>query len=36
MGRIRYFIALWASKTVYMLLRLLKRNATMYPGYIAL
>ncbi len=36
MGRIRYFIALWASKMVYMLLRLLKRNATMYPGYIAL
>ncbi len=36
MGRIRYFIALWASKTVYVLLRLLKRNATMYPGYIAL
>ncbi len=36
MGRIRYFIALWASKTVYLLLRLLKRNATMYPGFIAL
>lgn len=36
MGRIRYLIALWASKTVYLLLRLLKRNATMYPGYIAL
>ncbi len=36
MGRIRYFIALWASKTVFLLLRLLKRNATMYPGYIAL
>lgn len=36
MGRIRYFIALWASKAVYMLLRLLRKNATMYPGYIAL
>ncbi len=36
MGRIRYLIALWASKTVFLLLRLLKRNATMYPGYIAL
>lgn len=36
MGRIRYFIALWASKAVFLLLRLLKRNATMYPGYIAL
>ena len=36
MGRIRYFIALWASKSVFLLLRLLKRNATMYPGFIAL
>ena len=36
MGRLRYFIALWAAKTVFVLLRLLKRNATMYPGYIAL
>lgn len=36
MGKLRYFIALWASKAVYLLLRLLKRNATMYPGYIAL
>lgn len=36
MGKLRYFIALWASKAVYILLRLLKRNATMYPGYIAL
>ena len=36
MGRIRYFIALWAAKMVFLLLRLLKRNATMYPGYIAL
>lgn len=36
MGTIRYFIALWASKAVYVLLRMLKRNATMYPGYIAL
>lgn len=36
MGRIRYLVALWASKAVYVLLRLLKRNATMYPGFIAL
>lgn len=36
MGALRYFIALWASKAVYVILRLLKRNATMYPGYIAL
>ncbi len=36
MGRLRYFIALWAAKLVFVLLRLLKRNATMYPGYIAL
>ena len=36
MGRIRYFIALWASKAAYVLLRLLKRNATMFPGHIAL
>ena len=36
MGQIRYYFALWASKAVYVLLRLLKRNATMYPGFIAL
>ena len=36
MGQIRYYFALWASKAVYILLRLLKRNATMYPGCIAL
>ena len=36
MGILRYFIALWASKAVFVLLRLLKRNATMYPGFIAL
>ncbi|MGN0526211.1 MAG: MurT ligase domain-containing protein [Acutalibacteraceae bacterium] len=36
MNRVRYFIALWVSKLVYCLLRLLKRNATMYPGFIAL
>ncbi len=36
MGQLRYFIALWASKCVYVLLKLLKRNATMYPGFIAL
>ena len=36
MGKLRYFIALWAAKLVYTLLRLLGRNATMYPGYVAL
>lgn len=36
MRKLRYFIALWASKSAYVLLRLLKRNATMYPGYVAL
>ena len=36
MGILRYFIALWASKAVFVLLRFLKRNATMYPGFIAL
>ena len=36
MGKLRYFIALWAAKLVYRLLRLLGRNATMYPGFVAL
>ena len=36
MKRLRYFIALWASKSAYVLLRLLKRNATMFPGRVAL
>ena len=36
MKRLRYFIALWASKSAYIALRLLKRNATMFPGYLAL
>ena len=36
MNRLRYFIALWASKSVYVILKLLKRNATMFPGHIAL
>lgn len=36
MGKLRYFIALWASKSAYILLRFLKRNATMYPGFVAL
>lgn len=36
MKRLRYFIALWASKSAYLALRLLKRNATMFPGYLAL
>ncbi len=36
MNRLRYSIALWASKSAYLALRLLKRNATMFPGYLAL
>jgi UDP-N-acetylmuramyl tripeptide synthase len=36
MNRLRYFIALWASKSAYLLLKLLKRNATMFPGFLAL
>ncbi|MBE6814924.1 MAG: DUF1727 domain-containing protein [Ruminococcaceae bacterium] len=36
MSELRYFIALWASKSAYILLKLLKRNATMFPGYLAL
>ena len=36
MSRLRYFIALWASKAAYVCLRLLKRNATMFPGRVAL
>ncbi len=36
MGKLRYFIALWAAKLCYALLRILGRNATMYPGYLAL
>lgn len=36
MGKIKYLVALWAAKIVYRILRLLGRNATMYPGYIAL
>ncbi len=36
MGKLRYLVALWAAKLVYRLLRVLGRNATMYPGFIAL
>ncbi len=36
MGQLRYFIALWAAKLCYRLLRLIGKNATMYPGYVAL
>jgi len=36
MARLRYFLALWASKAAYALLRLLKHNATMFPGQVAL
>ncbi len=36
MKKIRFLIALWASKTCLRLLRLMKRNATCTPGKIAL
>lgn len=36
MGKLRYLIALWAAKLGFKFLRLLGKNATMYPGYIAL
>lgn len=36
MARIRYFVALWASKLVYVLLKLLHKKATMFPGQVAL
>ncbi|MCD8519376.1 MAG: MurT ligase domain-containing protein [Erysipelotrichaceae bacterium] len=33
---LRFFIALWASKSIILLMRLLKRNATHFPGDVAL
>ncbi len=36
MGTLRYFLALWAAKAVYILLRLLKRNGSHNPGVMAL
>ena len=36
MKKLRFLIALWASKACLRLLRLLKRNATCTPGKIAL
>ena len=33
---IRFYLALWASKSVYVLMRLLKRSATHFPGDVAL
>ena len=33
---LRFYLALWISKSVYTLMRLLKRNATHYPGDVAL
>ncbi len=35
MGTLRFFIALWAGKAAMVALKLLKRNATHYPGVIA-
>ena len=36
MGKIRFIFALWAAKGARLLLRLLRRNATYFPGYLAL
>ena len=36
MSSIRFIFALWASKGARLLLRLLRRNATYFPGYLAL
>jgi UDP-N-acetylmuramoyl-L-alanyl-D-glutamate--2,6-diaminopimelate ligase len=36
MGRIRFFLALWAGKGARLVLRLLRRNATYFPGLVAL
>ena len=36
MGKIRFILALWAAKGARLLLRLLRRNATYFPGYLAL
>ena len=36
MKKLRFLLALWASKTCLRLLRMLKRNATCTPGKIAL
>ena len=33
---LRFFIALWASKSVWWLMKLLKRNATHFPGDVAI
>ena len=36
MGKLRFFFALWISKCVRLALRLLRRNATYFPGLVAL
>ena len=36
MGKIRFLLALWIAKCGRLALRLLKRNATYFPGYVAL
>ncbi len=36
MGILRYFIALWASKATYLLLRMMKKTASHTPGVVAL
>ena len=36
MGKLRFLVALWAGKAAMVALKLLKRNATHYPGVIAI
>ena len=36
MSRIRYFTALWLSKLTFVILKLAGKNATMFPGRVAL
>ncbi|SHI20023.1 UDP-N-acetylmuramyl tripeptide synthase [Sporobacter termitidis DSM 10068] len=36
MGRVRFLIALWGAKCARLALKLLRRNATYFPGFLAL
>lgn len=36
MDKLRFLFALWASKTARLSLRMIRRNATYFPGYLAL
>jgi UDP-N-acetylmuramoyl-L-alanyl-D-glutamate--2,6-diaminopimelate ligase len=36
MGRVRFFIALWAAKCARLALKMLRRNGTNFPGIVAL